>query len=84
MHNPSSRWGGLSAEQLAEILTAYIKPEIIGEALEKLENAPWELSEPVKVPSDSAIMFEWSQTPNTGDMRVDLIAFARALLARYG
>lgn len=40
--------------------------------------------EPVKVPSDSAIMFEWSQTPNTGDMRVDLIAFARALLARYG
>lgn len=39
--------GGLSAEQLAEILVAYIKPEIIGEALEKLENAPWELSEPV-------------------------------------
>lgn len=38
---------GLSAEQLAEILAAYIKPEIIGEALEKLENAPWELSEPV-------------------------------------
>lgn len=43
-----------------------------------------ETLEPVKVPSDSAIMFEWSQTPNTGDMRVDLIAFARALLARYG
>lgn len=40
--------GGLSAEQLAEILSAYIKPEIIGEALEKLENAPWELSGPVK------------------------------------
>lgn len=40
--------GGLSAGQLAEILTAYIKPEIIGEALEKLENAPWELSGPVK------------------------------------
>lgn len=43
-----------------------------------------ETLEPVKVPSDSAIMFEWSQTPNTGDMRVDLVAFARALLARYG
>lgn len=41
-------------------------------------------AEPVKVPSDSDIMVEWASTPNTGDMRVDLVVFARALLARYG
>ncbi|MVW72173.1 hypothetical protein [Bordetella sp. 15P40C-2] len=34
-------------------------------------------------PSDNQILFEWSQTKNTGDMRVDLVAFARALLSKY-
>lgn len=42
------------------------------------------VAEPVKVPSDGDIMVEWASTPNTGDMRVDLVVFARALLARYG
>lgn len=39
---------------------------------------------PAQMPSDSEIMWEWANTKNTGDMRVDLIVFARALLARYG
>lgn len=43
-----------------------------------------QLAEPVKVPSDSAIMAKWASTPNTGDMRIDLLVFARALLACYG
>lgn len=31
--------------------------------------------------TDADIMMHWASTPNTGDMRVDLVVFARALLA---
>lgn len=39
---------------------------------------------PQEAPSDAEIMWEWARTPNTGDMRIDLVVFAKALLARYG
>ena len=35
-------------------------------------------------PSDTNILAEWAFIPNSGDMRVDLVAFARALLSRHG
>ena len=40
--------------------------------------------DPVRVPSDTQILGEWAFTKNTGDMRIDLVAFARTLLAKYG
>lgn len=61
-----------------------VKAAALDRAKERIAAELANSTDPVKGPSDSAIMFEWSQTPNTGDMRVDLIAFARALLARYG
>lgn len=48
-----------------------------------LESARAALDEQKAGPSDNQILFEWAKIKNTGDMRVDLVAFARALLSKY-